>query len=136
LLFVLRTVKYTLNAKLASCRIFECQTWWYVKKPTGFKRLDLNSSVVFSCRQPGSLFLHRHLAVLRPHGRVQTKTVSRRTEQRVTIRTVSCVISALRTFCIFALAISPHALFLVLKWPSRKASSSPSFCSVCVISFA
>ena len=29
----------TLNAKRAQWRIFECQTWWYVKKPLGFKRL-------------------------------------------------------------------------------------------------
>ena len=29
----------TLNAKRAPCRIFECQTWWYVKKQLGFKRL-------------------------------------------------------------------------------------------------
>ena len=29
----------TLNAKQAPCRIFECYTWWYVKKPLGFKML-------------------------------------------------------------------------------------------------
>jgi len=30
----------TLNAKWAPCRIFECLTWWYVKKPLGFERLN------------------------------------------------------------------------------------------------
>jgi hypothetical protein len=29
----------TLNAKRAPCRIFECKTWWYVKKKLGFKML-------------------------------------------------------------------------------------------------
>jgi hypothetical protein len=25
----------------AQCRIFECQTWWYIKELLGFKRLSL-----------------------------------------------------------------------------------------------
>jgi hypothetical protein len=29
----------TLNAKWAPCRIFECQSWWYVENPLDFKRL-------------------------------------------------------------------------------------------------
>ena len=29
----------TINAKRTPCKIFECWTWWYVKKPLSFKRL-------------------------------------------------------------------------------------------------
>jgi hypothetical protein len=30
----------TLKEKRAPCRIFECQTWWYVKKPLGLEGFD------------------------------------------------------------------------------------------------
>jgi len=36
----------TLNAKRASCTIFECQTLWYVYKPLGFKRLKWNTFAI------------------------------------------------------------------------------------------
>jgi hypothetical protein len=32
-------LKKTLNAKRTPCRIVECEIWWYIQKPLGFKKL-------------------------------------------------------------------------------------------------
>jgi hypothetical protein len=44
---VMRSVHNT-QRKASTFRIFDCQTWWYVKKHLGFKRLN-NQAVYSDC---------------------------------------------------------------------------------------